>query len=70
MSDGHLRAIDTYTGEVLWKGPLRADSGATPMSYVSSRTGKQYVLVTLPGYESIENGGRGGRVTAYGLNEN
>ena len=70
VSDGHLRAIDTYTGEVLWKGPLRADSGATPMSYVSSRTGKQYVLVTVPGYETIENGGRGGRVTAYALNEN
>ena len=70
VSDGYLRAIDTFTGEVLWKGALRTSSGATPMSYMSSRTGRQYVLVTVPGYERIENGGGGGRVTAYALPEN
>lgn len=49
VMDGYLRAMDVNTGEELWKDRLASPSDATPMSYVSPKTGKQYVLVTIPG---------------------
>ncbi|MFT7652362.1 MAG: quinate dehydrogenase (quinone) [Candidatus Azotimanducaceae bacterium] len=49
IMDSRLRAIDTLTGEELWRDEIRSASDATPMSYVSSATGKQYLLVTVPG---------------------
>jgi glucose dehydrogenase len=80
VADGQLRAIDALTGEVIWQDPLRSGSDATPMSYVSPKTGRQYVVVTVPGAgtpqgnpddeesaqgESSEQ--TGGRVIAYAL---
>ena len=47
--DGVFRAHDVDNGEVLWEEELRSSSDATPISYVSPKTGKQYVLVTVPG---------------------
>ena len=80
VTDGQLRAIDVLTGEVVWKGPLRSSSEATPMSYVSPKTGRQYVVVTVPGtvapqgsFEDLPAGHgegtpeTGGRVIAYAL---
>ena len=49
VPDGKLRAIDSLTGDVLWQDSLRSGSDATPMSYMSPRTGRQYVVVTVPG---------------------
>ena len=60
--DGRLRGIDTLTGDVIWQDELRGASDATPMSYVSPATGRQYVLVTVPGNQET-----GGRVIAYAL---
>ena len=62
--DGQLRAIDTLTGDTVWQSKLRSASDATPMSYVSPTTGRQYVLVTVPG-----NRQTGGSVIAYALAE-
>jgi hypothetical protein len=42
----YLRAYDQLDGDQLWKAPLPIGSQATPMSYVSPKTGKQYVVVT------------------------
>ena len=70
VSDAQLRAIDVLTGEVLWKGPLRSSSEGTPMSYVSPKTGRQYVVVTVPGTAGPQDEGTpetGGRVIAYAL---
>jgi len=47
--DAKIRALDVATGEVIWQDELRAGSDATPMSYTSPVTGKQYLLVTVPG---------------------
>lgn len=47
--DYYLRALDTRTGEELWKGRLPVGAQATPMTYVSPKTGKQYVLVSAGG---------------------
>lgn len=47
--DYYLRAIDTETGEVLWKAPLPSGGQATPMTYIDDRDGRQYVLVNASG---------------------
>jgi len=80
VADGKLRAIDVMTGEVIWQDSLRSSSDATPMSYVSPKTGRQYVVVTVPGTvaptggfgnpEGVSGLGTaetGGRVIAYAL---
>jgi len=84
VMDGQLRAIDTLTGDLIWQGELPGASDATPMSYVSPKTGRQYVLVTVPGTGRPEGGGSfddfsgmqgegtpetGGKVIAYALPE-
>ena len=56
-ADGFLRAFETQTGEVIWQGQLPGGAGATPMSYVSPTTGRQYVIATVPG---AGGGGLGG----------
>lgn len=78
--DSTMRAIDINTGEEVWTDPLPSSSTATPMSYVSPTTGKQYVIVTVPeggGLSleaeaseniAIDNGNtEGGYVIAYSL---
>ena len=80
VMDGQLRAMDALTGEVVWQDELRSGSDATPMSYVSPKTGRQYVLVTVPGQGGPQAGvgdalpddagsspQSGGRVIAYAL---
>jgi quinate dehydrogenase (quinone) len=80
VMDGRLRAFDTLTGEVIWQSEIGGSSDATPMSYVSPETGRQYVVVTVPGKAGPQGdpgleGSRqldssaptGGRVIAYAL---
>lgn len=45
--DSTFRAVDVFTGEEVWTDSLPGSSTATPMSYVSPATGKQYVIVTV-----------------------
>ncbi|MGP0175096.1 membrane-bound PQQ-dependent dehydrogenase, glucose/quinate/shikimate family [Pseudomonas sp. NCHU5208] len=51
--DYYLRAYDLRSGEELWKGRLPAGGQATPISYVSGKTGKQYVVVMAGGHGSF-----------------
>jgi glucose dehydrogenase len=79
--DGYLRAIDLETGEELWKNKISKPSDGTPMSYVSPSTGKQYVIVTVPGQgrsgaqahdidpNTVAFEPKGGTVIAYTLND-
>lgn len=53
VMDGYFRALDLFTGEELYADSLHASSSATPMSYVSPKTGKQYVLLTVPGEAAV-----------------
>jgi quinoprotein glucose dehydrogenase/quinate dehydrogenase (quinone) len=64
--DGYLRAYDTATGRVLWKASLPAGGQANPMSYVSRRTGRQYVVIAAGGHDELGTG-RGDAVVAFAL---
>lgn len=63
--DYYLRAYATDSGKELWRGPLPVGAQATPMSYVSSATGKQYVVVVAGGMRYTQD--VGDYVVAYSL---
>lgn len=63
--DPYLRAYDNATGKVLWEGALPVGVGGTPMSYVSPKTGKQYVVVSAGGARMTKL--KGDYVVAYAL---
>lgn len=63
--DFYLRAFDSSTGQELWKSRLPVGSQGGPMSYVSPRTGRQYVVVTAGG--ARQSSERGDYVLAYAL---
>jgi membrane-bound PQQ-dependent dehydrogenase (glucose/quinate/shikimate family) len=78
--DATLRAFDLRNGKVKWEAALPNNAHATPMSYLSSRNGKQYVVITVgdPGWRYFGGGPRrpggtapapsqGGYVIAYAL---
>jgi quinoprotein glucose dehydrogenase len=44
-----FRSFDTTNGEEVWSASLPAPARANPMSYVSSRTGRQYIVVAAGG---------------------
>lgn len=67
-TDAYLRAYDNATGKVLWQAPLPAPSVATPMTYTSPKTGKQYVVVSAGGARSMmPDAPRADYVVAYAL---
>lgn len=49
--DGHLRAFNTTTGELLWWAKLPASAQATPMSYFIN--GKQYIVIAAGGHGKL-----------------
>ncbi|OCC23781.1 quinoprotein glucose dehydrogenase [Croceicoccus estronivorus] len=64
--DDYLRAFDLRTGKEVWKGRLPAGGQALPMTYVSPRTGKQYVVIASGGH-GFMNTTMGDYVIAYSL---
>ena len=64
--DYYLRAYDVATGRELWKARLPAGGQATPMSYVSDRTGRQFVVVMAGGHGSLGTD-MGDSLVAYAL---
>lgn len=63
--DYFLRAMDTATGQELWKARLPVGGQATPMTYVSPATGTQYVALSAGGARTSPD--RGDYVIAYKL---
>ncbi|MEZ5735437.1 MAG: membrane-bound PQQ-dependent dehydrogenase, glucose/quinate/shikimate family [Novosphingobium sp.] len=66
--DDYLRAFDTKTGDELWRARLPAGGQAAPISYVSEKTGRQYVVIAAGGHQLL--GTRlGDYLIAYALPE-
>lgn len=64
--DKNLRAFDTQTGKLLWTGRLPAGPQAGVMTYTSSQTGKQYVVIAAGGHAFMKTA-PGDYVIAYAL---
>jgi quinate dehydrogenase (quinone) len=56
-SDYYLRAINSLTGEVVWKSPLPVGAGATPLVFTSPEDGRQFVVVTANGARAAPDHG-------------
>jgi quinate dehydrogenase (quinone) len=67
-TDPYLRAYDNATGKVVWQARLPAGVGGTPMTFVSPKTGKQYVVVSAGGARMARQ--KGDYVVAFTLPEN
>jgi quinate dehydrogenase (quinone) len=63
--DYFLRAMDIKTGKELWKGRLPVGAQATPMTYVSPKTNRQFVVISAGGSRNSPD--RGDYVIAYAL---
>lgn len=63
--DFYLRAFDSSNGAEIWKARLPVGSQGGPMTYVSPKTGKQYVVITAGGARQSTD--RGDYVVAYTL---
>jgi quinoprotein glucose dehydrogenase len=64
--DSYLRAIDTATGRELWRSKLPAGGQATPISYWSAASGRQFILIAAGGHAGIL-AKEGDYVVAYAL---
>jgi quinoprotein glucose dehydrogenase len=56
--DDYLRAYETATGREIWKAKLPAGGNATPMTYWSDASGREFVVIAA--------GGHGGLLTTPG----
>jgi hypothetical protein len=61
--DFYLRAFNSGNGEEIWKARLPVGSQGGPMTYVSPKTGKQYIVITAGGARQSTD--RGDYVMAY-----
>jgi len=76
--DRYFRAFDLKTGDELWRDYLPSPAQATPMSYLSPKTKRQIVVLTVPGasrFGMAESDDKsppdplGGHIIAYALSE-
>ena len=63
--DFYLRAFDTASGKEIWKDRLPVGSQSGPMTFVSPKTGKQYIIINAGGARQSPD--RGDYVIAYAL---
>jgi quinoprotein glucose dehydrogenase len=65
-ADRSFRAIDTTTGKILWQVPIPESAHTTPMTYLSPKSRRQFVLVAAAGHRSLSLGA-GDTLVAYTL---
>jgi membrane-bound PQQ-dependent dehydrogenase (glucose/quinate/shikimate family) len=64
--DRNFRAFDVGNGRELWRAALPSVGAATPMTFVSRETGRQYVVIAAGGHPGL-GGPKTSAVMAYAL---
>jgi len=64
--DYYLRAYNTETGAEMWKARLPAGGQASPMSYWSKASGRQFVVIAAGGHGTLGTK-QGDSIVAYAL---
>jgi quinate dehydrogenase (quinone) len=65
--DYYIRALETRSGKELWKGRLPVGGETTPMTYISPKSGRQFVVISAGGNRTTDI--RGDFVMAFALPE-
>ena len=60
-----IRAYDVTTGQQLWKARLPGGGQATPMTYRSAKSGRQFVVIAAGGKPNMST--LGTKIVAYAL---
>ncbi len=63
-----LRAFETTTGKQLWKTRLPAGGQATPATYWSNKSGRQFVVIAAGGHGAMLSG-QSDEIVAYALSD-
>lgn len=61
-----MRAFDVNSGKLVWHVPLPAGGHATPMTYISKKSGRQFVVIAAGGNAPLSSGA-GDYVMAFAL---
>lgn len=61
-----IRAFTVNSGKLVWKARLPAGGHASPMSYISPKTGRQFIVIAAGGNVSL-NSGADDAVVAFAL---
>lgn len=65
-SDRMLRAFTSTTGQLLWQHELPAGGNATPMTYFSASSGRQFIVIAAGGHYAVQSR-PGDYIVAYAL---
>jgi quinoprotein glucose dehydrogenase len=65
--DPFIRAFDVDTGKEVWKARLPASAAATPITYVATPAGKQFVVIAAGGHAKISEEPQGDAIMAFAL---
>jgi quinate dehydrogenase (quinone) len=63
--DYYLRAFDSATGKEVWKARMPVGSQGTPISYISQKDGRQYIVISAG--DARQSADRGDYLIAYAL---
>jgi quinoprotein glucose dehydrogenase len=55
FKEAAFRAFNTSTGKEVWKARLPAGAHANPMTYVSPKSGRQFVVVAAGGHTNLQS---------------
>ena len=65
--DPFIRAFDAETGKELWKAQLPASGAATPMTYLTHRGGKQFLVIAAGGHAKVTEEAQSDSLVAFAL---
>lgn len=68
--DRYLRAYELASGRELWRRRLPAGGQATPMTFWSQRSGRQFVVIAAGGHPGLAPGHASDHLVAYALPRN
>ncbi|MGD1212820.1 MAG: pyrroloquinoline quinone-dependent dehydrogenase [Candidatus Acidiferrales bacterium] len=67
MIDPSVRAFDVETGKEIWKAQLPTSGGATPMTYQTRKSGKQFLVIAAGGHRGVTEEPQSDSIVAFTL---
>jgi quinoprotein glucose dehydrogenase len=67
MIDPSVRAFDVETGKEIWKAQLPTSGGATPMTYQTRKSGKQFLVIGAGGHRGVTEEPQSDSIVAFTL---